>query len=140
VARGRKAQLKGVAEGIAKPPPAPAWLPAEAKAEWKRIWPTLAARRTITVADLASVESYCLAMGTIKRAQVLIAREGDMVGGGEDDMAPARRHPAFQTLFQALTESRRLAAELGLTPTSRSKAGSAVPPDDDDLAGAGIDL
>ncbi|WP_273411812.1 phage terminase small subunit P27 family [Elstera cyanobacteriorum] len=136
MARGRKPELKGVADGLSKAPPVPAWLPAESKAEWKRIWPGLAARRTVTEADLATVEAYCLSVGTAKRAQALIAAEGEILA---TDYGP-KRHPAFQTLFQSLTESRRLAAELGLTPTSRNKAGAAVPDDSDDLAGAGIDL
>lgn len=128
--------MSGVAEGIAKPPAAPGWLPAEGKTEWRRIWPGLAARRTITQADLSTVEAYCLAVSTARRAQSQIAQDGEIL---QSEYGP-KRHPAFQTLFQSLTESRRLAAELGLTPTSRAKAGAAVPPDDDDLAGAGIDL
>lgn len=136
MARGRKPQLSAVSEGISKPPKPPAWLPPEAKSEWKRIWPTLAARRTITHADMSVVESYCLAVGTAKRAHAQIAADGDLV---KTEYGP-KRHPSFQTMFQALTESRRLAADLGLTPTSRAKAGAAVPPDDCDLADAGIDL
>ncbi len=136
MARGRKPALKGVADGLSKAPPAPAWLPSEGQAEWRRIWPGLAARRTVTTSDLSMVESYCLAVALAKRAQVQIATDGELL---KTEFGP-KRHPSFQTLFQSLTESRRLAAELGLTPTSRNKAGAAVPPDDDDLAGAGIDL
>lgn len=131
MARGRKPQLQGVTDGLAKAPPAPAWLPDEAKAEWRRVWPTLAARRTITPADLSTVEAYCLAVGTAKRAQFMIATMGELI---KTDYGP-KRNPAFQTLFQSMVEARRLAAELGLTPTSRSKAGAAVPDADDDLAG-----
>lgn len=131
MARGRKPGLKGVADGLAKAPSVPAWLPAEAKAEWRRVWPGLAARRTVTTADLATVEAYCLAVGTAKRSQALIAKDGEILS---TEHGP-KRHPAFQTLFQALTESRRLAAELGLTPTSRNKAGAAVPDGDDELSG-----
>ncbi|MEC4590563.1 phage terminase small subunit P27 family [Nitrospirillum amazonense] len=129
MARGRKPELKGVADGLAKAPPAPAWLPAESKTEWRRIWPGLAARRTVTTSDLATVEAYCLAVGTAKRAQAQIALDGEILA---TEYGP-KRHPAFQTLFQSLTESRRLAAELGLTPTSRNKAGAAIPDGDDDL-------
>ncbi|WP_162239264.1 P27 family phage terminase small subunit, partial [Methylobacterium sp. Leaf100] len=49
-----------------------------------------------------------------------------LVGADHDTVETntgTKRHPAYQTLFQALTEMRRLAAELGLTPASRNKAG-----------------
>jgi P27 family predicted phage terminase small subunit len=129
--RGRKPELKVVEGGLSKAPPAPSWLPTEAKAEWRRIWPGLIARRTVTREDLPVVESYVLALGMIRRCQATIAAEGEMVA----TTAGPKRHPAFQTMFQALTESRRLAAELGLTPASRNKAVARAPGDDDDLAG-----
>ncbi len=120
--RGRKPELKAIAGGLSRLPPAPAWLPPEGKAEWRRVVPALKDRRTITKADLPMLEAYCLAAGTVRRAQATIAAEGDLITTEKGDK---RRHPAFQTMFQALTESRRLAAELGLTPASRSKAAAA---------------
>ncbi|EKE75521.1 phage terminase small subunit P27 family [Oceanibaculum indicum] len=130
MARGRKPAIKATAEGIGKAPPAPAWLPPEAKSEWRRVWPGLAARKTITTQDLAALEAYCLAVGTARRAQAAITQDGDII---KTEYGP-KRHPSFQTLFQSMTEARRLAAELGLTPASRHKAGSAAPQENDDLA------
>lgn len=129
--RGRKPELRAIEGGLSKAPPAPSWLPAAAKIEWRRIWPGLIARRTVTREDLPIVESYCLAVGLVRRCQTTIATDGEMV----NTTAGPKRHPAFQTMFQALTESRRLAAELGLTPASRNKAVAREPGDDDDLAG-----
>lgn len=116
--RGRKPELRAIEGGLAKAPKAPAWLPSEAKDEWKRVLPSLIKRRILTDTDMASVEAYCLAVGTIRRCQATIAREGDTV----ETNAGTKRHPAFQTLGQMMTEMRRLAAELGLTPASRGKA------------------
>ncbi len=126
--RGRKPELKAIDGGLARLPPAPSWLPAEGKAEWRRVLPALKDRRTLTKADLPMLEAYCLAAGTVRRAQTSIATDGDLITTEKGDK---RRHPAFQTLFQALTESRRLAAELGLTPASRNKA--AASENDDEL-------
>ncbi|MCJ2033157.1 phage terminase small subunit P27 family [Methylobacterium sp. J-068] len=132
--RGRKPDLQAIEGGLASVPRAPAWLPTEAKEEWKRVLPSLIKRRILTAADMGTVENYCLAAGTIRRCQVTIATEGDTVETKEG----SKRHPAFQTLGQMMTEHRRLAAELGLTPTSRNKAGK--PPDGEDGYDAYADL
>lgn len=116
--RGRKPMLQAIEGGLSRVPRPPAWLPEEAKAEWKRVLPSLIKRRVLTDTDIAVVEAYCLAAGTVQRSQATIGREGDTTEAG-------KRHPAFQTMFQALTEMRRLAAEIGLTPASRMKAGKA---------------
>lgn len=118
--RGRKpAQLSVVQGGLSKMPGAPAYLPAEAKREWRRLVPYLVKRRTLTDADMPTVEAYCLAVGTMRRAQATLTEEGDTVETKEG----IKRHPAFTTLTQMMAETRRLAAELGLTPASRNKAG-----------------
>jgi len=117
--RGRKPNLHAIEGGLSKVPRPPAWLPDEAKDEWKRILPSLIKRKVLTDTDMGTVEAYCLAAGTVRRSQATIAREGDTV----ETNTGTKRHPAFQTMFQALTEQRRLAAELGLTPASRMKAG-----------------
>lgn len=128
--RGRKPELRAIEGGLSRIPRAPSWLPPEARAEWTRLVPELRARRTLTRADLPVFESYCLAVGLVRRSQNTIAAEGDFVVG---DRGQLRRHPAHATLFQALTESRRLGAELGLTPASRNKA-RATDGEPDDLA------
>ncbi|MEA1831730.1 phage terminase small subunit P27 family [Methylobacterium durans] len=117
--RGRKPELRAIEGGLSTVPRAPSWLPEEAKDEWRRVLPSLIQRRILTDTDMATVESYCLAVGTIRRCQITIAREGDTV----ETNTGSKRHPAFQTLGQMMTEMRRLAAELGLTPASRNKAG-----------------
>lgn len=127
--RGAKPNLKAIDGGLSAFPKAPNWLPTEAKSEWRRVIPGLSARRTVTREDLSVLESYCLAVGLVRSAHATLAKEGETLptkAGGE------KRHPAYQTLFQAMTESRRLAAELGLTPASRNKA--PVTEDADDLS------
>ncbi|MGY0575937.1 P27 family phage terminase small subunit [Bradyrhizobium sp. RDM12] len=37
-----------------------------ANAEWRRVMPELAKRRILTIADLGSLESYCIAIGRIR--------------------------------------------------------------------------
>ena len=117
--RGRKAvELRAIEGGLSKVPRAPSWLPDEAKEEWRRVLPDLIKRGVLTKVDLSTVENYCLAIGQIRECQKTIAVEGAVVKmkGG------TKRHPLFQVLQQMLTESRRLASELGLMPASRNKA------------------
>lgn len=119
--RGRKPALKVVESGLTDVPCMPSWLPPEAEDEWNRILPDLIKRGVLTATDLGAVESYCLAWGTVRRCQRKLAEEGDTI----ETKAGPKRHPALQTLQQMMVESRRLSAELGLTPASRSKAGRA---------------
>lgn len=118
--RGVKPALASDAEALTKAPPAPAYLSAQAKAEWKRIMPQLIARRIITRADLAGVEAYCTAAGTVRQI------EEQRAAGGPIDLKLA----GLQIRY--MQAARQLASEYGLTPTSRARIGSAAPDDDDD--------
>ena len=115
--RGRKPDLRAIDGGLSDVPPPPTWLPSPARQEWLRVLPDLVKRHVLAEADLATVENYCLAIGIVRQCQERIAADGMLV---ETNTGP-KRHPAAQTLFNAMTEARRLAAEIGLTPASRSK-------------------
>jgi P27 family predicted phage terminase small subunit len=122
--RGVKPTLGTDTEALVKTPPAPSYLSAQAKAEWKRIMPQLISRRIITRADLAGVEAYASAVGICRQIEELRA------GGIIDKVQFGIWNRAAQT-------SRQLASEYGLTPTSRVRIGSAAPAaldDDDPLA------
>lgn len=119
--RGVKPALGTDTEALIKVPPAPSYLSAQAKAEWKRIMPQLISRRIITRADLAGVEAYASAVGICRQIE-------EMRAGGIIDKVQ------FGIWNRAAQTARQLAAEYGLTPTSRQRIGSAAPadPDDDD--------
>ena len=92
--RGRKPNLKLI-EGGAAPgrcPVAPSWLTPQAKAEWKRAAPQLHARKLLTPDTLATLESYCIAIGLVRECEDIMSREGRMVEG-EDGAKP---HAGFQ--------------------------------------------
>ena len=124
--RGVKPALTGDDEALTKAPLVPSWLAPHAKTEWKRIMPQLIARQIITRADLAGVENYCIAVGTVRQIA-----EGFAQAGGMIDVK------LFGVQNRAIGTARQLAAEYGLTPTSRARIGSAAPAaldDDDPLA------
>lgn len=121
--RGRKPAsiaTSGKATTISTTPPS--WLSRDAKTEWRRVVPLLNERRTITAADLGSLESYCTAIGTMREAQRILNAEGLVVNG--------KRNAAFSIMNCSQTTARLCAAELGLTPVSRSRP--SIRTDDED--------
>ncbi len=117
--RGVKPGLAADAEALTKAPPAPAWLTSHAKAEWRRIMPQLIARRVITKADLAGIENYCVAAGAVRQIADILALHP----------IPDLKLAGLQIRYAQT--ARQLAAEYGLTPTSRARMGSAPEPEDD---------
>jgi P27 family predicted phage terminase small subunit len=125
--RGRKAEPKPIADAVKKVPTAPKDWPHAAKKEWKRIMPVLVERRVLYVADLHAVERFCEAAADIVAARGAIEEHGAYI---TNRLGELKRNPAYATLREATAESRRWAAELGLTPAARSRAG--IHEDDDD--------
>ena len=95
----------------------PVWLSADAKAEWRRIMPLLTERRILTDADRGSLENYCLAIGQVREMERMLQKDGHVVMVG----TVPKKHPAVAIQSDAMTRARLLAAELGLTPVSRSR-------------------
>lgn len=108
--KGNKPVLRTDKAAVSEVPRAPAWLSKDAKLEWRRIMPLLVERRILTEADMGSVESYCVATGRVRE----IERQIQAAGGDIDPRLFRMQDKAMQT-------GRQLAAELGLTPVSRSR-------------------
>lgn len=125
--RGTKPHLVVSNETISKAAPAPAWLSADAKREWRRVMPVLTQRRILTTGDLGSLENYCCAIGQVREAERHIREHGAIFETFKvDDKGVAiltgmRRNPAVGIQSDAMGRARLLAAELGLTPVSRSR-------------------
>ncbi len=79
-----------------KIPAAPGWLTAKAKTEWKRIVNVMQHVNVLTAADLSTLAQYCILYAELTK--------------WKEDF-PAAKH----------TQLRMCAAELGLTPSARSK-------------------
>lgn len=126
--RGRKpAGIVAGTSPVTKVPLVPAWLSKDAKAEWRRVAPILVnERKVLTEADLGTLESYCIATGTVREAHRALNRDGLVVAG--------KRHPAFGMMNAAQTTARLCAAELGLTPVSRSRPTMREESNDSDFA------
>lgn len=131
--RGGKPNMKTDAGAMRDTPAAPGWLPKAAQTEWARVTPILVERKILTDADLGSLESYCLAIGQVRDCQAVLAALDSPFFAG-DNGAP-RPHPAIRVMHTAMTHARQLAAELGLTPVSRSRP--AISDEGDDNGGFG---
>ena len=70
------------------------------------------------------VESYCLAVANMRQAEAIIAKDGPTYISPTGEL---KRHPATTLVKEAVEASRRLAAELGLTPASRTKNSGGAP-------------
>jgi P27 family predicted phage terminase small subunit len=106
--RGTKPNLVIDSDAIKSNRAAPAWMSKDAKAEWKRVFPSLVQRRILTEADLGGLDSYCVATGRIREL------ERALQASALDPVMVRMQDKAMQT-------ARQLAAELGLTPVSRSR-------------------
>lgn len=104
--KGPKPELLTDPDAISAMKP-PAWLSKHAKAEFRRVMPELAKRKILTPADLGCLESYCIATGRIRELELLLHAGFDP--------------KLFRAQNQAMVTARQLAAELGLTPVSRSR-------------------
>ncbi|WP_297775606.1 phage terminase small subunit P27 family [uncultured Roseovarius sp.] len=128
--RGTKPHLSTEPEALADLT-APPWLSDASAAEWARVMPILTERRILTNADLASLENFCIAIGTVREMEAHLQEHGHILKDLDGKM---RRNPAVGIQSDAMTRSRLLAAELGLTPVSRSRPAIRDDEDDDDLS------
>jgi P27 family predicted phage terminase small subunit len=118
-----------VIDALAIPRP-PAWLSKAGKAEWKRCAPILITdRRTLDLADLAAFGCYCAAVDQVEQASRKIAAIGYTYTAG----AFIKANPAVAIRDKAMSQIRLLAAELGMTSASRSRAATREDHDDDAL-------
>lgn len=111
---------------VTKVPAPPSYLSKDAKAEWRRVAPILIdERKVLTVADLAVLENFVIATGTMREAHRALNQEGMVLPNG-------KRHPAYGILSAAQQQQLRCAGELGLTPSARSRAAMMETPGNDD--------
>lgn len=120
--KGTKPQLRESKVAIADVIGAPDWLAAAAQKEWQRVMPILIDRRILTEADLGNLENYCVAIGRVREFEELLQDEQDI----------EIKLKLFRAQDKAAGTARQLAAELGLTPVSRSRPAIREDEDADD--------
>lgn len=98
--------------------PVPDGIPAPMHAEWRAIVSDLKERRLLNDSMLGVVRSYVMAQWTAAEAEKSIAEHGVFVKGAGGASKP---NPATGLLRSSRDMITRLASELGLTPTARSR-------------------
>jgi P27 family predicted phage terminase small subunit len=89
----------------------PAWLSAFANDEWKRVAPALAKRGVLTPEVQGIVAAYCSAIGTVRQAEITLAKDGMTVAAQQGGV---RAHPLIGVKTQATSVALQLAKRLGL--------------------------
>lgn len=134
--KGRKPTITALPGALDSTPPAPAWLPKFAKTEWARVVPALVKGCSLASHELSTVESYCIAVARIRECEAFIQKNGLTYVSPTGE---TKRRPETTIHKESIEAARRLAAEIGITPASRSKnKGGAVDDEDDEFAGLDI--
>jgi P27 family predicted phage terminase small subunit len=107
----------------AERPECPQWLPAGAKAEWKRLLPLLMGPGLLTTLDRASLAALCLAWNEMREATLTIEKEGRFYGTESGYQTP---HPAVAMQRSAWQAIKAFSALFGLDPSSRTRLKSNV--------------
>lgn len=102
--------------------PAPDWLDAEARKEWRRVVPLLEKARVLSAADYSQLANYCAAHGNAIKAQRRLNREGQTVKRANGSLAA---HPLITVAKESRAQALRIAIEYGLTPAARTRIGAA---------------
>jgi P27 family predicted phage terminase small subunit len=105
-------------------PDMPADLDKEARKEWSRLVPILLGAGVLTEMDSGVLANYCRAYSTRLRAELQMRRES---GNGEPELALTMRtgrryrNPLQAEIDRQTEIMNKLAAELGMTPSARSR-------------------
>lgn len=127
--KGLRLRLLENGVGVQAAPECPDWLSPDARAEWARVVPPLAARFELTPVDVGMLAAYCQTYANWRRAEVQLARDGHTFVDRHGD---TKLNPLAGYVCRTAEMLRRQAAEFGFTPASRERMGApANPPETD---------
>ena len=99
-------------------PNCPSFLKGEARREWKRISPELAANGLLSELDRAALAAYCSSWGMYVETDKVIRAEGlTYVNSRGREMA----RPEVAIRRQAMNQMKAFITEFGMTPNSRGR-------------------
>jgi P27 family predicted phage terminase small subunit len=113
-----KRPMKGESPRPRGLPTCPSWLSPEAKQEWRWVAPELARLGLLTKLDRALLAGYCTSCGRWRQAQEAINTHGSVYVTPKGKIVP---RPEVTIAKMAEEQMNILAAEFGLSPTSRAR-------------------
>ncbi|WP_320202388.1 phage terminase small subunit P27 family [Agrobacterium rosae] len=118
MSRGRKPELKAIDGGLKGLPKAPATLPDVMHDDWNIIGAEMVQRQILTASMTGLLEAYLIAIWTVRECQKAIEEHGILTKTAHGNLKP---NPASGLMSKAQETVARMSAELGLTPSARSK-------------------
>ena len=110
-----------------RPPPGaplpPAHLTKFARAEWLRLSTQLDLLQLLTNVDAGAFAAYCEAVSLWRRAKRIVQQKGLTF----ETNGMVRKRPEVAIMQEAARQVVKYATEFGLTPSSRSRVGAAMP-------------
>ncbi|MBN2024069.1 MAG: phage terminase small subunit P27 family [Pirellulales bacterium] len=116
---GKRATNKREPKIKAEIPPCPRHLDAEAKKEWRRVAGILQKHGLLTQVDRAVLVAYCRAWSLFVEADRHVRERGMTMVSPKT--GAVYQSPYMNQLTAAMKDLVRFAAELGMTPSSRSR-------------------
>jgi len=107
-------------------PPAPAELDKPARKEWHRVGRLMRDARVISKLDRAALATYCMAWSRWLEAETQVRKHGLVV---KTKNGFPQQNPYLPIANKAMHQVMALSAELGLTPSSRSRIHPIADPD-----------
>jgi P27 family predicted phage terminase small subunit len=120
--------LASVAEKIREAPPAPSGISRDAAAVWNLTAPPLAKAGLLHDGNLATLESYCIAVAVVRQCDRSIGKEGAFhkVDG------KLKAHPGLAIIAEQTRAVRIFASHLGIAEPREKGGGPKASLEDDD--------
>lgn len=116
----------------AEMPSCPEWLSREAKAEWKRIVPTLVKLVGVAKIDRSLLAAYSETWAEYYRAVKVLAKEGEWYKVVTKTGEILQKHPAVSIRQAARQDLVKIGSKLGLSPSARTGLSIGSPDKDED--------
>lgn len=117
------------ADGVA----CPGHIDEYAREEWARLAPPLISMGLLTDADVQAFAGYCQSVSDYIQACEKVNRYGVVMTNGEGEKKQVYKSPFVTMRDKFLENMRRMGAEFGLTPSSRSAVVARVTGNEDPL-------
>lgn len=114
----RKDRIAGTISAPAAIPDCPECLEGTAREEWHRLARQMFELGTLTLLDRSVLMGYCLAYARLIEAQKKVAELGQVI---KSPNGYPVKNPYLSNVHEEMRQMRAYAAELGLTPSSRSR-------------------